>query len=81
MVLTIQRLNDSQIEAAKAVVVKGCFEFFGQAPIDFEDMDRISSHYVEPSGIFLVLVLRPTQRKSYSCLKERTYATNASISA
>ncbi|MGA2685022.1 MAG: GNAT family N-acetyltransferase [Verrucomicrobiota bacterium] len=49
-------LNSSQIGEAKAVITAGCFEFFGEAPVDFGDMDRISSQYVKPSGIFLVLM-------------------------
>jgi putative acetyltransferase len=56
LALTIQRLSDSQIEAAKAVIAYGCLEFFGQPPGEFEDMDRISSVYSEPSGIFLALL-------------------------
>jgi len=54
--LTIQRLTDSQIEAAKTVIAQGCLEFFVQPPAKFEDMDKISSMYREPSGIFLVLL-------------------------
>lgn len=53
---TIQRLTDSQIEAAKSVIAEGCLEFFGQPPAEFEDMDNISSAYREPSGTFLVLM-------------------------
>ncbi|HUA64272.1 MAG TPA: GNAT family N-acetyltransferase [Alphaproteobacteria bacterium] len=56
MALTIQRLTDSQIEAAKAVIAEGCLEFFGGPPAEFEDMDNISSMYREPFGIFLVLL-------------------------
>jgi putative acetyltransferase len=56
MTLTIQRLTDSQVEAAKAVIVQGCFEFFGQMPAEFEDMDRLSSVYREPNGTFLALL-------------------------
>lgn len=56
MALTIQQLNASQVEAAKAVIAAGCLEFFGQAHADLADMDHISSHYVRPSGIFLVLM-------------------------
>jgi hypothetical protein len=41
LAITIQRLSDSQIEAAKAVIVQGCHELFGQPPAEFEDMDRI----------------------------------------
>ena len=54
--VTIQRLSDSQIEAAKAVIAQGCLEFFGRPPAEFEDMDRISSVYREPCGTFLVLL-------------------------
>jgi putative acetyltransferase len=56
MSLTIRQLTDSQIEEAKAVIVQGCIEFFGQQPAAFEDMDRISSVYREPHGTFLVLL-------------------------
>jgi putative acetyltransferase len=56
MALTIQRLSDSQIVAAKAVIAEVCIEFFGQSPADFDDMAQISSHYTEPSGTFLVLM-------------------------
>jgi GNAT superfamily N-acetyltransferase len=56
MPLTLQRLTDSQIEAAKEVIVQGCLEFFGKPPAEFEDLDAISSMYREPSGIFLVLL-------------------------
>jgi ribosomal protein S18 acetylase RimI-like enzyme len=53
--LAIQPLKSSQIEDAKAVIIKGCFEFFGRAPMDFEDMTDISN-YVSPSGTLLVLL-------------------------
>ncbi len=56
MAITIQRLTDSQINAAKAVIAAGCLEFFGRPPAEFEDMDNISSAYREPSGTFLVLM-------------------------
>jgi putative acetyltransferase len=56
LTLTIQRLTDSQIEAAKAVIAQGCLEFFGQPPAEFEDMDTICSIYREPSGTFLALL-------------------------
>jgi len=56
MPVTIQRLNADQIETAKAVVAAGCFEFFGQTHTNLEDMDRLSAHYVEPTGTFLVLL-------------------------
>jgi putative acetyltransferase len=56
MALTIQPLRDSQIEAAKAVIIAGCFEMFGHAPEKFEDMDEVSSQYAAPSGTFLVLM-------------------------
>jgi putative acetyltransferase len=55
MALEIQRLDDSQIDAAKAVVTAGAMEFFGHPPHAFDDMDNISVQYREPSGIFLVL--------------------------
>jgi putative acetyltransferase len=56
MALTIKPLTDDQVEAAKAVIAEGCFEFFGQAPLAFEDMDDISANYAGPSGTFLVLI-------------------------
>lgn len=56
MSLTIQPLKPSQIEEAKAVITKGCFEFFGRLPADFEDMADLSSHYGAPGGTFLVLM-------------------------
>jgi putative acetyltransferase len=56
LALTIQRLTDSRIEAAKSVIAQGCLEFFGQPPAESEDMDRISSVYSEPYGAFLVLL-------------------------
>jgi putative acetyltransferase len=56
MALTIQRLSDSQIEAAKSVITRVCCEFFGETPVDFEDMDEIFSSYASPSGTFLVLM-------------------------
>ena len=56
MALTIQPLRDSQIEAAKAVIVEVCFEMFGHAPAKFEDMDEISTQYAAPAGTFLVLM-------------------------
>jgi putative acetyltransferase len=54
--LAIQRLQDSQIEAAKAVIEEVCLEFFGSPPVAFEDMDAVSSQYREPAGTFLVLM-------------------------
>ncbi len=56
MALKFQPLSSGQIEEARAVITAGCIEFFGEAPKNFEDMDRISSQYVKPSGIFLVLM-------------------------
>ena len=56
MALTIQRLEDGQIEAAKAIIVAVCLEFFGEAPVEFGDMDCIASQYREPTGTFLVLL-------------------------
>ncbi len=56
MPLHIARLTDDQIAAAKEVVARGCFEFFGRAPVAFEDMDAISTQYTEPFGTFLVLL-------------------------
>ena len=56
MAIIIQRLEDSQIEAAKSVIRDGCLEFFGEPPLEFRDMDEISAQYSEPSGIFLVLM-------------------------
>jgi len=56
MTVTIQRATDDQIPAAKAVIVAGCLEFFGEPPKVFEDMDDIAKYYREPSGLFLVLL-------------------------
>jgi len=50
--LIIQPLSQNQIEDAKDVVTEGCFEFFGRPPLDFEDMENVSPHYIAPSGIF-----------------------------
>jgi putative acetyltransferase len=55
MALEIQRLDDSQIEAAKAVVTSGALEFFGHPPQAFDDMENIAAQYREPTGIFLSL--------------------------
>jgi putative acetyltransferase len=59
MTLKIQRLADEQIEAAKAVVIAGCLEFFGHPPQCFADMDAVTSQYREPSGTFLALMDGP----------------------
>lgn len=56
MAIKIQPLHKSQIEAAKAVIIEGCLEFFGHPPQYFADMEDIESHYVPPSGTFLVLL-------------------------
>lgn len=56
MILCIEQLQNRHIEAAKTVIREVCFEFFGQAPGDFDDMDEISSHYAAPWGTFLVLL-------------------------
>jgi putative acetyltransferase len=56
MGLTIQLLTENQIDAAKAVIIAGCLEFFGHPPTVFEDMDQISTQYTEPPGTFLVLL-------------------------
>ncbi len=56
MTLKIQSLREDQIEAAKSVITEVCFEFFGQPPLEFEDMDDIASHYAPPSGVFMVLL-------------------------
>ena len=56
MALTIQRLIDSQIDEAKAVIIAGCLEFFGHPPTVFDDMDQITTQYSAPSGTFLVLL-------------------------
>jgi putative acetyltransferase len=74
MTVKIELLSNSQIENAKAVITGGCFEFFGHAPAEFGDMDRISSQYVAPSGIFLVLMddLRLVGTGAIRCLDEQT---------
>ena len=56
MALTIQRLRDNQIDAAKVVITEVCLEFFGHPPEAFDDMDQVTSQYREPHGIFLVLM-------------------------
>jgi putative acetyltransferase len=56
MTVHIARLTDEHIPAAREVVTRGCIEFFGHAPIAFEDMAAISAFYAEPSGTFLVLL-------------------------
>jgi putative acetyltransferase len=56
MALAIQPISSGQIEAAKAVITEGCFEFFGEAPVAFEDMSDVSRHYNAPCGTFLVLM-------------------------
>jgi putative acetyltransferase len=56
MPVTIQRLTDGRVEAAKAVIIAGSIEFFGHPPTVFDDMDQISTQYTEPSGTFLVLL-------------------------
>jgi putative acetyltransferase len=56
MVLRIEALRRGQVEAAKAVIRAGCFEFFGAAPADFGDMDNVAASYSAPCGIFLVLM-------------------------
>lgn len=56
MGITIQPLIKSQVEAAKAVIIEGCLEFFGHPPLYFADMEDINSQYAPPSGTFLVLM-------------------------
>ena len=56
MTLRIKQFHSEYLEAAKTVIREVCFEFFGQAPADFEDMEEISSHYAAPGGTFLVLL-------------------------
>ena len=56
MALHIARLTDDRIAAAKDVFIRGCLEFFGQPPVQCEDLDTTSTQYSEPSGIFLVLL-------------------------
>jgi putative acetyltransferase len=51
----IRPLKVSEVEAAKQVITTVCFEFFGQAPVEFEDMDDIQSQYSDDAGTFLVL--------------------------
>ena len=38
----IRPLQPRDVEAAKAVIVAGCREFFGTEPSDFADMDALS---------------------------------------
>lgn len=56
MTLHIEQLREHQIEAAKAVIREVCFEFFGQAPADFDDMEQIAEQYAAPWGTFLILL-------------------------
>lgn len=56
MPITIQRLSNNMVDAAKCVIIEVCSEFFGRDPVDFADMDEASSCYAHPSGIFLVLL-------------------------
>ena len=56
MRLRIEPIRREQVDAAKDVVRAGAFEFFGQAPADFDDMDAVSSQYAAPGGTFLVLL-------------------------
>ena len=56
VMVEIRPLRADEVEAAKQVITTVCFEFFGQAPVDFEDMDDIQRQYSGADGIFLVLV-------------------------
>ena len=56
--MSIQPLASGQIEAAKAVVVAGCMEFFGHPPLVHDDLDENFAQYTPPSGAFLVLMDR-----------------------
>lgn len=51
----IRPLREAEVEAARQVITAVCFEFFGHAPLEFEDMDDIQSHYSGSTGAFLVL--------------------------
>lgn len=55
MTPAIQSLCEDRIDGARAVITEVCLEFFGRAPVDFEDMGD-SSHYAPPSGTFMVLM-------------------------
>lgn len=55
--MAIRPLQPRDVEAAKAVIVAGCREFFGTEPADFDDMDALSQ-YSPPKGVFLVLTCR-----------------------
>ena len=55
VLLEIRPIRTDEVEAAKQVITTVCFEFFGQAPVDFEDMDDLQSQYSGDSGTFLVL--------------------------
>ena len=52
MRLRIEPIRREQVDAAKDVVRAGAFEFFGQAPADFDDMDAVSSQYAAPAERF-----------------------------
>ena len=56
MTLRIVPIRSDQIEAAKDVIRAGVFEFFGEAPAEFDDMDAVLSEYTGFGGTFLVLL-------------------------
>ena len=56
MTLRIVPIRSDQIEAAKDVIRAGVFEFFGEAPAEFDDMDAVLSEYTGSGGTFLVLL-------------------------
>lgn len=53
--ITIRPIRANEVDTARDVIIAVCFEFFGQAPVAFEDMDDIDLHYSGDEGAFLVL--------------------------
>ena len=54
--IKIRPIRENEVGAAQHVISTVCSEFFGQAPVEFEDMDDIQSQYSGDVGAFLVLV-------------------------
>jgi putative acetyltransferase len=54
--LLIRQIQAGEVEAARHVIEEVCFEFFGLAPAEFDDMDDIERYYSGDAGTFLVLV-------------------------
>lgn len=54
--LQIRPIREDEVEAARRVISAVFLEFFGHAPVEFEDTDDILSEYSGDDGAFLVLV-------------------------